>query len=184
MRALGVAGLAAPTPTPFQRHGPAPGAAAYHPPMTHATAARHAATAAFSPAVREFLGANRFAAIATIDPDGAPRQAVLWYRLDGDAIVLNSRVGRRWPTNLLRDPRIAVTVVDAADGYRWVGLTGTAEPITNQATAQANIAEMARRYHADDPAEAERLIADGFQRQERISFRVRVAGVHDHLDDD
>ena len=79
-------------------------------------------------------------------------------------------VGRRWPANLLRDARIAVTVVDAADGYRWVGLTGTAAPITDQATAQADIAEMARRYHADDPAEAERLIADGFQRQERISL--------------
>jgi hypothetical protein len=42
---------------------------------------------------------------------------------------------------------------------------------------------MARRYHADDPAEAERLIADRFERQERISFRVRIDAVHDHLDD-
>jgi PPOX class probable F420-dependent enzyme len=151
--------------------------------MSHATAARRAVTTVFSPAIREFLAANRFATIATIDPDGAPRQAVLWYRLDGDEIVLNSRVGRRWPSNLLREPRIGVTVVDQADGYRWVGLTGTADSITDQATAQADIAEMARRYHADDPAEAERLIADEFERQQRISFRVRVAAVHDHLDD-
>jgi PPOX class probable F420-dependent enzyme len=138
---------------------------------------------AINPAVREFLAADRFASIATIDPDGAPRQAVVWYRLDGDEIVINSRVGRRWPTNLVRDARISLTVIDAADGYRWVGLTGTVTPITDQVIAQADIAEMARRYHADDPAKAERLISGQFERQERISFRVRIDAVHDHLDD-
>jgi PPOX class probable F420-dependent enzyme len=182
MRALGVAGLAAPTPTPHSDRSSS-GAAAYHPAMHQATAAHDAATALPS-SVREFLAATRFATIATIDPDGAPRQAVLWYRLEGDEIVLNSRVGRRWPSNLSRDPRIAVTVVDADDGYRWVGLTGTVQQITDQAIAQADIAEMARRYHADDPPEAERLIADGFRLQQRISFRVHVEAVHDHLDDD
>ena len=42
---------------------------------------------------------------------------------------------------------------------------------------------MARRYHADDPDKAERLIANRFSKQERISFRVRIDGVHEHLDD-
>lgn len=139
---------------------------------------------AIAPAILEFLGADRFASIATIDPDGAPRQAVVWYRLDGEEIVINSRVGRRWPTNLLRDARISLTIVDAADGYRWVGLTGTVTPVSDQVVAQADIAEMARRYHADDPAKAERLISDQFGRQERISFRVSIHALHDHLDDD
>ncbi len=132
--------------------------------------------------VRAFLDANRFATIATSDPDGAPRLAVLWYRLDGDEIVLNSRVGRRWPTNLERDPRLSIAVTDAADGYRWIGMTGTARVVADQATAQADIAEMARRYHADEPDEAERLIRDEFERQLRVSFRVTPLAVHDHLD--
>ncbi len=142
-----------------------------------------AATPALAPRIREFLAETRFASIATIDPDGGPRQAVVWYRLDGEEIVLNSAVGRRWPANLLRDPRISLTIVNADDGYAWVGLTGTVTAIRDQETAQADIAEMARRYHADDPAKAERLIADRFERQERISFRVRIDGVHEHLDD-
>ena len=96
--------------------------------------------------------------------------------------MLNSAVGRRWPANLQRDPRISLSVTDDADGYRWVGLTGTARALTDQATAQADIAEMARRYHADDPAEAERLIRNQFERQQRISFRIVPLGVHDHLD--
>jgi PPOX class probable F420-dependent enzyme len=135
-----------------------------------------------SDSVRRFLDTTRFATIATIDPDGSPRQAVLWYRLEGDEIVLNSAVGRRWPTNLQRDPRISISVTDASDGYRWLGLTGTVSVIVDQATAQADIAEMARRYHVHEPDEAERLIRDGFERQRRISFRVRPFAVHDHLD--
>jgi PPOX class probable F420-dependent enzyme len=133
--------------------------------------------------VRAFLDANRFATIATTDPDGSPRQAVIWYRLDGEEIVLNSLVGRRWPSNLERDPRISVAVGDQADGYRWVGLTGRVTIVHDQATAQADIAEMARRYHADEPEEAERLIRDRFERQPRVSFRVSIDAVHDHLDD-
>lgn len=133
--------------------------------------------------VRAFLAANRFASIATTDPDGSPRQAVIWYRLDGDEIVLNSLVGRRWPSNLVRDPRISVAIGDQADGYRWVGLTGRVTIVEDQPTAQADIAEMARRYHADDPAKAERLIRDRFERQPRVSFRVSIDAVHDHLDD-
>jgi len=132
--------------------------------------------------VRGFLHAPRFITVGTIDPDGSPRQAVLWYRLDGDDIVLNSAVGRRWPANLERDPRISLSVMDDADGYRWVGLTGQATVVPDQATAQADIAEMARRYHADDPAKAERLIRNQFERQRRISFRVTLLAVHDHLE--
>ena len=134
-------------------------------------------------AIRAFLASGlHFATIATIDPDGTPRQAVIWYTLDGDEFVINSAVGRRWPANLLRDPRISMAITDQ-DGYRWIGLTGVAEPVTDQPTAQADIADMARRYHADEPGEAERLIADRFQRQERISFRVRAHAFHEHLDD-
>lgn len=132
--------------------------------------------------IRTFLAATRFATLGTLDPDGRPHQAVTWYRLDGDDIIVNSKVGRRWPSNIVRDPRVSVAVTDQSDGYRWVGLTGTATVVDDQPTAQADIAEMARRYHADDPVRAERLIRDQFQRQRRISFRICIDAVHDHFD--
>jgi PPOX class probable F420-dependent enzyme len=138
-------------------------------------------TAAADP-VRAFLDDIHFATIATLDPDGTPRQAVIWYTLDGEELVLNSAVGRRWPSNLLRDPRISISVTDHRDGYRWIGVTGRVNVVEDQATAQADIAGMARRYHADDPAEAEALIRDRFERQTRISFRVPLGGVYSHLD--
>ncbi len=134
--------------------------------------------------VRDFLAApRRFATLATLDPDGAPRQAVIWYRLDADArITINSAEGRRWPANLRRDPRCALSIADPADGYSFVALVGrVAEVIDDHAVAQADIADLARTYHADDPAEAEATIAR-FRTQHRVTFRVELVAVHDHLE--
>jgi PPOX class probable F420-dependent enzyme len=145
-------------------------------------AARPSSRVPITDEVRAFLNDTRFATIATIDPDGAPRQAVVWYTVDGDEIVLNSAMGRRWPSNLLRDPRVAFSVTDGVDGYRWLGITGRVTAVRDQATAQADIAGMARRYYAAEPEKARELIAGRFQRQERVSFRLQAAGIANHLD--
>jgi PPOX class probable F420-dependent enzyme len=141
-----------------------------------------APTTTLSAHVRAFLDAPRFASIATVDEDGGPRQGVVWYLLEGDTLVINSRVGRRWPSNLVRDQRIAVSVIDTADGYRWLGLTGRVEVVDDPEQAQADIAAMARRYHHADPARAERMIERTFRPQRRISFRIHLEEIHDHLD--
>ena len=133
--------------------------------------------------VRAFLDAPRFASVATLDADGRPRQSVVWYLLEGDTLVINSKIGRRWPSNLLRDRRLAISVIDAVDGYRWIGLTGRAEEVDDPDRALADISAMARRYHHDEPDRAERLIERTFRTQRRISFRVHLDEVHDHLDD-
>ena len=120
-----------------------------------------------------------FGTLATVAADGSPFQAVVWYLVRGDTLVVNSRVGRVWPTNLLRDPRCSLVV---EDGYDWVGVRGRAEPVTDQATAQADIAEMARRYKAYDPQDAERMIREVFGPQQRISFVIDVERVTEHHD--
>jgi PPOX class probable F420-dependent enzyme len=140
------------------------------------------ATPVLADRVRAFLEAPRFASIATLDDDGSPRQGVVWYLLEGDTLVVNSKVGRRWPANLLRDRRVAVSVIDTDDGYRWIGLTGRVDVVDDPEQAQADIAAMARRYYPNDPAQAERLIERRFRSQRRISFRIHVDEVHDHLD--
>ena len=136
-------------------------------------------TIALSPRIREFIAAPHYASRATTEPVGSPRQAVIWYLLEDDELVVNSRVGRRWPTNLLRDPRVYVAVFDEADPMRWVGLLATAEPVRDQPQAQADIAAMARRY---EDAETAAGSIRAFEQQERISFRIRVHAVHEHLD--
>jgi PPOX class probable F420-dependent enzyme len=144
------------------------------------TAGPGEATATIQGFARELLEEPRlFGTLATLTTDGAPLQAVVWYELRGDVILVNSAVGRRWPFNLLRDPRFSFVV---EDGYRWVGVRGVAEALADPDDAQEDIAAMARRYHADDPERAERLIRERFQRQERISFLLHAHAVTEHPD--
>jgi len=135
-----------------------------------------------SPAALAFLDGLHVASVATIDPDGTPRQAVVWYRVEPDGrILLNSRTPRRWCTNLMRDPRVGLSVIDRADVYRWLGLTGTVdEVIEDTERARDDIVALANRYHPEGPDEA--LIA-AFRGQPRVTFLVRITGVHDHLED-
>jgi PPOX class probable F420-dependent enzyme len=134
---------------------------------------------------RAFLAApGRFATLATLDSDGAPRQAVVWYRLDPDGrVMINSADGRRWPANLRRDPRCSLAVAEPANGYAFVAAVGrVVEIIDDQAIAQADIADLARRYHVDEPTKAETSIAR-FRTQHRVSFRIDILAVHDHRED-
>jgi len=120
-----------------------------------------------APDVREFLVApGRYATLATIDPDGSPLQAVVWYDLlDDGGILLNSLDGRRWPANLRRDPRASITF---EDGYDYVSMRGTVEYLHDGEAASRDIERLAHRYATG--ADLERRLA-GFRGQQRVSFR-------------
>ena len=118
------------------------------------------------PAVREFLSQPRFAVIATINPDGSPHQAVVWYLLDDGAIILNSKVGRRWPSNAQRDPRVSLTVEEGLD---YAVLTGTLEKIASGEDAQQHIVTMGLRYEGREGVARRSPV---WRTQERVSFRL------------
>jgi len=131
--------------------------------------------------VRAFLEGARIATIATTGPDGEPHQAATWYRLEPDGqILVNSRWPRRWPTELSRDGRCSLSVIDGHDGARWVGLNAIVETrIDDLERARQDICELAVRY-ADDAPETLAM----FRSQPRVSFRLRITRVHDHLGDE
>jgi PPOX class probable F420-dependent enzyme len=133
-----------------------------------------------SPEVRAFLAGPNYATLATVGPDGEPHQAVIWYRLDpDDQVLVNSRFPRRWPTELKREGRASVAITDVVDPFRWVGLQVVVDAIIDDvATAREDIVELAVRY---DEADDESLAR--FRSQDRVSFRLRVLAVHNHLDE-
>jgi PPOX class probable F420-dependent enzyme len=139
-------------------------------------------TSTLSDAAHHFLEELHVASIATTDPDGAPRQAVAWYHLEPDGrILLNSRTPRRWCTNLMRDRRVALSIVDGTDGYRWLGLTGVVDEVVDDvARSREDIVALAHRYHPEGPSESSIAM---FRSQPRVTFLVRITGVHDHLED-
>jgi PPOX class probable F420-dependent enzyme len=128
-------------------------------------------TTVLSVNARAFLAAPRFATIATVGPDGAPHQAVVWYLLDGDDLILNSRPERRWPRNLAADPRISAAIYELEQPEHWFGLKGRAQPLHEGAEATADIHAMAR-HHGEDPGK--------YAGQERVSYRIRVESVFEY----
>jgi len=131
--------------------------------------------------VRTFLEERHFASLGTAGADGAPHQAVIWYRLDPDGrVTINSREGRRWPADLKRDPRVSLAVFWGEDPNRWVGITGLVDEVVDDVErARDDLVALAHRYDDATPGS----IAT-FRTQPRVSFRIRIVGIHDHLQDD
>jgi PPOX class probable F420-dependent enzyme len=126
-------------------------------------------------AARNFLSSTpRYATLATINRDGSPHQIVIWFLLRGDELVINSRRGRRWPSNLERDGRANLAVYEAEDA---VTINGTLVRVYEGEQSQADIAEMARRY--DTPEVAAREI-QRFRAEERVTFILRPTKVSIH----
>ena len=116
-----------------------------------------------TPAQTQFLAGRHFATVATLDDDGSPRQAVVWYRLEGDG-------------------RVAIAIPDRDDGLRWLGCTGAVDEVDEDlARARDDIVALAHRYSDDGTVDPDEEAT--FRSQQRITFRVRITGVHDHLED-
>ena len=130
--------------------------------------------------VREFLAGPLYATIATVGPGRAPHQAVIWYRLEPDGRVLvNSRNPRRWPRELEQERQASLAFIDLEDPMRWVGLETVVEEVVDDvAVAREDIVGLSIRYDEEDDESSA-----AFRSQQRISFRLRVIAVADHLSD-
>jgi len=139
-----------------------------------------ASSPALSDRVREFLGQPNYATLATVGEDGTPHQAVIWFRLEDDGrILVNSRAGRRWPRELAADGRCALAITARDDPYTWVGVQAEVETIVDDVDiARDDIVGLSHHY-GEHSADGEAR----FRSQPRISFRLRIVGTHDHLDE-
>lgn len=88
------------------------------------------------------------AVISTLAEDGSVHSAVVWADLVDGRIGVNSAVGRRWPSNLERDPRITVLVYDESNPYDYVEVRGTATGTTEG--AEEHIDRLAKKYTGAD----------------------------------
>lgn len=119
--------------------------------------------------VRAFLDEPRFAVVGTVNADGTPHQTVLWYELQGDEILMNTKAGRVKDGNLRRDSRLSFCL---EDGYRYLTITGTAQLIDDQDTAQEDIHRLAVRYHGQE--RGDRMSREHFRNETRITLRMRI----------
>jgi PPOX class probable F420-dependent enzyme len=68
---------------------------------------------ALSADVKRLVERPNYAHIATLMPDGAPHSVPVWIDLDGDNLAFLTGPGSRKARNLERDPRVAISIIDA-----------------------------------------------------------------------
>ena len=96
----------------------------------------------------ELLRGKNFGAVATLKEDGTPQTSIVWIDTDGEHVVFNTTNGRAKGKHLRRDPRVSVTVFDAANPYRYFEVEGVAELELDG--ADEHIHELSRKYRGED----------------------------------
>jgi PPOX class probable F420-dependent enzyme len=124
---------------------------------------------------RTFLNEPRFAVLATINADGTPQQSVVWYELQGDEIMMNTKGGRLKDRNLRRDPRAALCI---EDGNHYVALRGPVTLNDDQTVAQSDIERLAVRYDGAEKARAQ--VRSQFSREARVTIRLRPERIDEY----
>jgi PPOX class probable F420-dependent enzyme len=82
------------------------------------------AAAVLDPAALALAQGKNFAALTTLLPGGQPSTQVMWVDADDDHVLINTEVHRQKFTNISRDPRVTVTVIDAGNPYRYAEIRG------------------------------------------------------------
>jgi PPOX class probable F420-dependent enzyme len=77
-----------------------------------------------SDAALGLLDGPNYAVLATVNPDGSPQTSVMWVGRDVGDLLFSTVEGRVKHRNMLRDPRVSVTVIDSADPENYVELRG------------------------------------------------------------
>ena len=80
----------------------------------------------FNDATVRLLDGRNYAVLATLNADGSPQTSAMWVGRDGNDLLMSTVQGRVKYRNMLRDPRVSVTVHDAADPENYVELRGRA----------------------------------------------------------
>ena len=90
-----------------------------------------------------------FANLATVMPNGSPQVTPIWFDFDGKYIRVNSARGRVKDKNMRRDPRIALSILDPDNPYRYLSIRGRVIKITETGAVE-HINALAQKYRGMD----------------------------------
>jgi hypothetical protein len=97
----------------------------------------------------DLLQKKSFAHLATVNADGSPQVTPVWVDSDGTNLLINTAKGRVKAKNLERNARVAMSIPDPDNPYRYIGIQGRVTNITEQG-ADAHIDKMAKKYFDKD----------------------------------
>ena len=104
--------------------------------------------------------------ISTINSDGSPQLTPVWGDYDGEHVLVNTAEGRLKHKNILRDPRVAISVVDHSNPLNMTTIKGKViEIIPDYDYVHAN--KLTKQYMGIDEYPFKR---DG---EKRVIFKIK-----------
>jgi len=98
-------------------------------------------------AAKKLLDEPQLAHFVTLMKDGSPQVTPVWVTHDGNNVIVNTAEGRQKPRNLRRDPRVAVSVVDKNNPFRYVLVRGRVADIVGGEEAWQSIEALSQKYN-------------------------------------
>jgi len=90
-----------------------------------------------------------FGSFTTLMPDGSPQTTPVWVDISDGKVLVNSALGRQKDKNVRKDPRVAITLIDPDNPYRYLEIRGKVTEITQNGADQL-IDKLAKKYVGHD----------------------------------
>jgi PPOX class probable F420-dependent enzyme len=102
-------------------------------------------------ATLRLLDGKNYAVLATVNPDGSPQTSVIWVGRDGADVLFSTVEGRVKHRNMVRDPRVSISVIDWVDPENYIELQGRVS-MTPDVGRQLDT-QLSWKYDGKDPGE-------------------------------
>jgi PPOX class probable F420-dependent enzyme len=122
---------------------------------------------AIPPSFLDLFKKKAFGHLGTLMPDGSPQVTPVWVDYDGQNVLINTAAERQKDRNLQRDGRVAISIIDPDNAYRYLEVRGHVVERTTQG-ADAHIDSLAKRYIGQDKYPWRR------PGEQRVIFKVRA----------
>jgi len=87
--------------------------------------------------------------LATIQPDGSPQVTPVWFDYTDGKVRVNTAKGRVKARNMSEGTKVALSIVDPDNDYRYVQIRGIVSKETTDGAAQ-HIDSLAKKYLGKD----------------------------------
>ena len=98
---------------------------------------------------RDLLESPALAHVATLGPKGEPQNNPVWFDWDGGLVKFSQTKARQKYRNLGKDPRIAFSIVDPENPYRYLEIRGEVDHVEEDPENRF-IDAMAKKYLGRD----------------------------------
>ena len=102
-------------------------------------------------ATLRLLDGKNYAVLATVNPDGSPQTSVIWVGHDGGDVLFSTVEGRVKHRNMVRDPRVSISVIDWVDPENYIELRGRVSMTPD--VGRRLDTQLSWKYDGKDPGE-------------------------------